>query len=126
MHHTVHTNIIMLMVIIILIIIVVRIAVVVVIFLLYFILWNRSASRGAILGGGPWVWHRDVGCRGGPLEAGVGEVSEWWRGWWGGRADDRDIGGARRHRDGCRRRRGELGMGGQKARVGRLALGEVG
>jgi hypothetical protein len=53
----------------------------------------------------------------------VGEVGEWWRGWWRGRAED-GGGGASERRDGCRR--GELGMRGHKARVGRLALGEVG
>jgi hypothetical protein len=64
-----------------------------------------------------------MGMLGVEVEAGVGEVREWWRGWWGGRAED-GGGGNRGRRDGCRRR--ELGMGGHKARVGRLALGEVG
>jgi hypothetical protein len=97
-----------------------------IIFLLLILLSDSRTGGSAVLGASHLVWHRDVGGGGGSLEAGVGEVGEWRR-WC---CDDRCGRGARRRGDGCCRCRGGscsvVGMGSHQARVGRLAVGEIG
>jgi hypothetical protein len=128
MHHAVHINIVMLMVIVVFItVVVVAVAVgldmpiVFLLVLILILLSDRSIGRRAVFGGGPRLRHRNIGSGGGPLEARMREVGEWRRRWRGG-AGDGSCGRAWRSRDRCRRRSG----GGHQARVGRLALGEIG